>query len=109
MTIFHEKRPPNPTIAIGSSGLFLCFRICSFECIYARLNLGIDPGVDVSKILVDVVFDVIAKLSKHNVFSLIKSDELSILIETSLFLKSLNIGLKHAFNRIPFCTKLIRD
>lgn len=64
-------------------------RIAVLECVYTRFDLGIDPGVDVTKVLVDVFLDIFAKLSKHNVFSLIQSDKLSVLIEVSLFLKRL--------------------
>lgn len=43
---------------IRLSGLLLCFGRYVLKCIYACFNLGINPGIDVTKVLVDVVFDV---------------------------------------------------
>ena len=62
--------------------------------------MSVEPGIDVAKILIDVVFNVIAKLSKNDVFGFVKSDKLSVLVKTSFFLKGLNIGLEYAFSSI---------
>ena len=66
------------------SGLLLCFCRYVLKCVYARLYLSVDLGIDVAKILINVVFNVIAKLSKNDVFGFAKSDKLSVLVKNFL-------------------------
>lgn len=105
-----SNKNDRPTLLLptGLSGLLLCI-CCGFHRVYTRLDLRGDPGIDVGEGHPDVTSDVFAELSKYDIFRFVDRSGLRVLVEASLFLEGIDIGLEHALDGIQNDGRFIRD